>query len=399
MEKTKKKSLYTKDVILVMAASFFFLFTNMFMNTIINGYAKSLGASTTFAGFIVSTMSITSMLLRPIAGNLSDKFSKYALSLLGGCLILTGITGYIFTPNAQMLMLFRLLNGAGYVLCTVCMTTWLAHLVPREHIGQAMGFYGLTNALAMAVGPAISINLYKRLGYHATIAIAVAAAILIILMVVSVSDHAVPVKSKHAQALVATGNKPRFKLIQMNALPVMLLTTLFAMPYFATQADLVEYVHLRHMDVTVGAYFFIYAIFLLLLRIFLKEYFDTIAFGPWLIASTIATAFYLLMLTIMKNNLMMGLAAIGMAVGYGVIYSVLQSTALLLAPVEEQGIASSTFYLGADIGMALGPIVGGFVTHNLGAAAFYPSMMIIIPLIIIIYLTFRKRLNNAINNH
>ena len=38
---TKEKSVYTKDVILVMAASFFFMFSTMFVNPLINGYAKS----------------------------------------------------------------------------------------------------------------------------------------------------------------------------------------------------------------------------------------------------------------------------------------------------------------------------------------------------------------------
>ena len=39
----------------------------------------------------------------------------------------------------------------------------------------------------------------------------------------------------------------------------------------------------------------------------------------------------------MNNDWQMALAAALMASGYGVIYSVLQSTALVLAPIEEQG--------------------------------------------------------------
>lgn len=160
----KKSSIYTKDVILVMAASFFFMFSTMFVNPLINGYARHLGASATFAGIIVGIMSIAAMLLRPVAGNMTDRYSKYALSLIGGILILIGVLGYVITPNGGMLLVFRLINGTGYVLDTVCMTTWLASLVPREHVGEAMGFYGLMNALAMAIGPAISINIYQKVG-------------------------------------------------------------------------------------------------------------------------------------------------------------------------------------------------------------------------------------------
>ena len=108
---TKEKSVYTKDVILVMAASFFFMFSTMFVNPLINGYAKSLGASSGFAGLIVGIMSIAAMFLRPIAGNLTDRFSKYRLSFIGGILIVIGVFGYVIAPASGWLLLFRLING------------------------------------------------------------------------------------------------------------------------------------------------------------------------------------------------------------------------------------------------------------------------------------------------
>lgn len=375
-----------------MAASFFFMFGTMFINPLINGYAKSLGASSAFAGLIVGIMSIAAMFLRPIAGNLTDHFSKYRLSLIGGILIFIGILGYILTPASQWLLLFRLINGTGYVLCTVCMTTWLAFLVPREHVGEAMGFYGLMNALAMAVAPAISINLYQKIGYRHSIYLAATSALLMIVAIQFVGDHALPKKD-------ASKKKKGFKIIQGNVLPVAILTTLFALPYFTTQADIVTYVEQRHLTVAVGSYFLIYAVILLIIRIGLKTYFDTVRFGIWFGISTFATAAYILLLTFMQNNWEMALAAAGMAVGYGVIYSVLQSTALLLAPISEQGLASSTFYLGLDIGMSLGPILSGIVDSLLPIEWFYPVELIIIPLAILVYFVYHKRLNGAIDNH
>lgn len=119
-----EEKVYSKDVVLVMAASFFFMFSNMYCNPLINGYAQELGASSAFAGVIVGMMSIVAMFLRPIAGNLTDRFSKYQLSFIGGALSFLGVLGYVITPNSSLLLLFRLINGAGYVLCTVCMTTW-----------------------------------------------------------------------------------------------------------------------------------------------------------------------------------------------------------------------------------------------------------------------------------
>ena len=95
----------------------------------------------------------------------------------------------------------------------------------------------------------------------------------------------------------------------------------------------------------------------------------------------------------------MGLAAAGLAIGYGIMFSVSQSTALLLAPMSQQGLASSTFYLGLDIGMAVGPILGGLIANYLSLKLYYPIMLVIIPIIVVLYLKNKTKLNNAINQH
>ena len=391
----KKESIFTKDVVLVMAASFFFIFSNMYCNPLINGYAQELGASSAFAGIIVGMMSIVAMFLRPIAGNLTDHFSKYSLSFIGGILCFLGVMGYVITPNSGLLLVFRLINGLGYVLCTVCMTTWLSYLVPFNHVGEAMSFYGLMNALAMAFAPAVSINLYRIIGYRDAIVISALSALMVVITVQFVGNRAKP------KSVPQSDNKKKLhiKIIQRDSLPVAALTALFAIPYFATQADIVTYTEQRHLPIAVGSYFLIYAVVLLAIRLFLRNQFDTVRFGPWLITSTVATIFYLTMLTIMRKNIEMALAATGMAFGYGLIYSVCQSTAMMLAPESERGLASSTFFLGLDIGMTLGPILGGVIDSTMPVKWFYPVMLIIIPLIIIIYLFNRQKLNSAVGNH
>ena len=375
-----------------MAASFFFMFSTMFVNPLINGYAKELGASSAFAGIIVGIMSLAAMFLRPVAGNLTDKFSKYRLSFIGGVLIFIGVMGYVLTPSSGWLLLFRLINGTGYVLCTVCMTTWLAFLVPRQHVGEAMGFYGLMNALAMALAPAVSINIYQKIGYRTSLLASAVSALLMIVAIQFVGDHALPKKRVRTQ-------KKSFKIIQFNVLPVAILTTLFAIPYFVTQADIVTYVEQKHLTVAVGSYFLIYAVVLLIIRVGLKRYFDTVRFGVWFWLSLVSTAAYIILLTVMNNDWQMALAAALMASGYGIIYSVLQSTALLLAPIEEQGLASATFYLGLDIAMAFGPMISGVIDSALPIEWFYPVELVLVPLILVVYFIWRKRLNGAIDHH
>ncbi len=381
------------DVILVMAASFLFMFSVMFVTPLINGYALSLGADSILAGIITGSMSIVSIFLRPIAGNLVDLYSKYCLSLIGGILILIGVSGYWLVNTSGLLILFRLINGTGFVLATICMTTWLAFLVPRRFVGEAMGFYGLMNALAMAVAPLIAINSYKVIGYRYSMMIASLAAVIMLIMIKFVKNHAIP------QNKLSLKNIKHIRIIQKDTIPVALLMLFFSIPYFATQADLVEYVAMRKLSVSVGYFFLIYALSLLIIRIWLKRFFDTIAFGFWFWLSLIAMIIFLISMAFMKNNFIMLIAAVALSIGYGVIYSINQTTALLLSPLDQQGLASSTVYLGLDLGMASAPILGGIIASTIPHFYFYPIMLIMVPLVLVIYFIYRKKLNGAIQNH
>jgi transporter, major facilitator family protein len=381
------------DVILVMAASFLFMFSVMFVTPLINGYALSLGADSILAGIITGSMSIVSIFLRPIAGNLVDLYSKYCLSLIGGILILIGVSGYWLVNTSGLLILFRLINGTGFVLATICMTTWLAFLVPRRFVGEAMGFYGLMNALAMAVAPLIAINSYKVIGYRYSMMIASLAAVIMLIMIKFVKNHAIP------QNKLSLKNIKHIRIIQKDTIPVALLMLFFSIPYFATQADLVEYVAMRKLSVSVGYFFLIYALSLLIIRIWLKRFFDTIAFGFWFWLSLIAMIIFLISMAFMKNNFIMLIAAVALSIGYGVIYSINQTTALLLSSLDQQGLASSTVYLGLDLGMASAPILGGIIASTIPHFYFYPIMLIMVPFVLVIYFIYRKKLNGAIQNH
>ncbi|KRN02895.1 major facilitator transporter [Levilactobacillus senmaizukei DSM 21775 = NBRC 103853] len=373
-----------------MVATFCYQFSIQAVNPLMNGYARNLGINSTFAGIIVGVMSITSMVLRPFAGNLTDRISKYRLALIGGSLCAISDFGYLVAYNPTWLFVFRVVNGLGFVLCTVCLATWMAYLAPRQHLGAAMGYYGLLNALAMAIAPALAVSLYQHLGYQFIIVLAGLSAVAMVIVIQFINNRAQPAVRPADQ---------HFKIIQRDALPVAIIFSLLSIPYFVTQADIVMYVAERHLPITVSWFFLCYSLTLIVIRILLKNYFDTISFGVWFFICIIATIGYILLLTIMQNNFEMILAAGLMAVGFGVMVSVSQSTALLLAPMEEQGLANATYYLGSDIGMSLGPIIGGILPTIFPLKFFYPMMLLIVPLTAILYLSNRRKLNAAVQNN
>ena len=71
----RKDRLITRDVALVMLATFFFMTSNMVITPVIAGYGESMGATGALMGVIAGAMSFVSLFCRPIAGNLSDLLS------------------------------------------------------------------------------------------------------------------------------------------------------------------------------------------------------------------------------------------------------------------------------------------------------------------------------------
>ena len=155
---------------------------------------------------------------------------------------------------------------------------------------------------------------------------------------------------------------------------------LFAIPYCATQSFLVTYAQVRHLNITVSMFFPVYALVLIVLRLSLRNLFDKLPFRTFLLCGSVSLLLAILCLAGMKNNGMMFLACFFLAGGYGIMSSVCQSTAILLAGKEKRGLANSTYYIGLDLGMALGPMIGGALYGQLDISLFYPALLATVPL-------------------
>lgn len=361
-----------RDIKLILAASFCYMACPMLVTPLIAGFAESLGANGMVMGVIGGLMNLCSLACRPIAGNLTDRISKYKLSLVGAVLMSVACVGYVRASGTAELMFARIVHGVGFSFCSVCMSTWMAGLLSSDRIGSGMGIYGTMNALSMAVAPSLGIILYQRLGYRAAFALAAAFPAVTALLIQFVGDHGQPPISGIVQR--------KSELLERNVIPVALIVTLFTIPYCATQSFLVKYVEARTLAVSVSLFFPLYAVSLFVMRIVLKNYFDKIPFETFMKISAASALGSMLCLTVMRGNTLLILAAVLMAGGYGINCSVSQSTSILLAQKGKEGLANSTYYLGLDLGMALGPILGGQLYEHLGMVWFYPLMMSTIPL-------------------
>lgn len=97
---------------------------------------------------------------------------------------------------------------------------------------------------------------------------------------------------------------------------------MFAIAYFANQSFIMNYVETRHLPVSADLFFMFYAVALLVLRLGLRDLFDSKGFRFWLTVCSLGMVAMLACMTFLFNDWMLLLAAIFTAVGYGLMSSV-----------------------------------------------------------------------------
>lgn len=405
-----------------MIATFFFMASSMLSTPIIAGFAGSLGANGMMMGIVASTLSFTSLFCRPIAGNLADRTSKRRLAFIGAALYVAADVWYACATNPWSLILARVVNGVGFACCSVCLATWLSMLLPLSRMGAGMGLYGTMNALAQAVGPEVGIRVSASWGDRPAFFIAAGMAVLMVVAVLLIKDPGQPLAKRikpeafpesvddateefldgttHAPAPSKKHHKFSLdKLFEPKVIPIAIIFMMFAIPYFANQAFLVDYAQDRHLVMQVSLYFPFYAIALLTLRIALRNWFDSKSFLFFMIICTLCDLGMLWCLTIMKNDWVLLAAGILTAGSYGLMSSVTQAKAVVIAGKARSGMANTTYYAGIDLGMSLGPLLGGFLYQKLPIAWFYPVLMITMPIAWIIFVMAHSIINANTGAH
>lgn len=395
-----KHSMLSKNILLLLASGFFYFASPMLVTPLITGFSETLGAGAAFMGIVGGMMNLCSLFCRPVMGSFIDRISKYRLSMAGLLFMTVACAGYLLSVNPLMVLFFRIINGVGFALCSSSMSTWMSLLLPPEKIGSGMGIYGMMNALAMAVAPSIGVVLYQTLGYRISFIVAAVFTGLSLVLIQFVSDRGEPIlrpaspgPGKDTDRNPGEAARKKLQIVEPKVLPIALIIMLFSIPYCATQSFIVRYTETRNLPVTVSLFFPIYAAALLILRFTMRDLFDRLRFSVFFSGSSLCAFLSILLLALMKSDLPMCVAAVLMAGGYGIMSSVCQSRAIVIAGREHAGLGNSTYYIGLDLGMTLGPMLGGLLYGSVDVRLFYPVLLLCVPMAVLVFLLNRRTLS------
>lgn len=118
-------------------------------------YALTMGASFSAVSFLVSAFALTRMCLDLPAGLLGSRFHPKDLMMAGVATVSLASVVCALAPNYWVLLVGRLLEGAGSAFYTTMSTTTLAMTAPKEARGKHLSIYTSMILFGSVSGPSI----------------------------------------------------------------------------------------------------------------------------------------------------------------------------------------------------------------------------------------------------
>ncbi len=120
---------------------------------ILPNYAESFQVSYAMVGLVISAFAVTRMILDMPAGLIVRKYDKRAIMIVGLLLIVIASVLAGFAPTYAVLIIARMIEGAGSALYVTTSTVFLAQIAGTEKRGQLMSVYSGMLLLGSIFGP------------------------------------------------------------------------------------------------------------------------------------------------------------------------------------------------------------------------------------------------------
>ncbi len=349
------------------------------VSTALSKHLVELGMTVTIAGTIVGAMPMASMLIRPVSGWICDHFSKkrlLAIFLLLNCIC---VLGYGLVHSETIYLLLRIMHGISFGITTTITMTLITSYIPEGRLGEGLGYFGLAQTIAMAVGPSVGLALSWIAGNRFMFFFASLCVFISLLSAFFLEEG---IRLETGMGV----RKLQLKLGDFFAKEALLFGTI-TLTLSSLNGIESSYITLygEQFGITnVGWYFTLSAVILLFSRTLCGKMVDKRGLSAVLYpgAAMIGTAFLLLSGVNYNNKfILFSIAAVLKAIGVGAVQPALQASAIQSVKSERRGAATSTFYVGTDLGQATAPVIAGRIIDTNG----YPFMfrIYLVPLVMV----------------
>ena len=374
--------LWNRNYCKVMAANFSLFFAFYVLTPLLPLYlSEHFGATKDIIGLVLSGYTLTALLFRPFSGYVVDSFPRKTVLMIAFGAFAIFFAGYLAASTLLLFMIVRTLHGGPFGALTVANSTAAIDVLPSSRRTEGIGYYGLSNNLAMAIAPTIGIFIYQltdSFEFLFWLALAVACVGWLVDATVTFSEkETVRNKSKLSW--------DRFFLLRGWLIGANMVAFGFSFGVLSNYLAIYGKEVMGIMGGT-GTYFMLCSVGLILSRLqggkALRNGRVTHNAAEGMVISLVGYALFILMPTLFPQNhsaIMFGYygSALLIGLGNGHMWPAFQNMTINVAQNSQRGTANSTILISWDIGMGLGILVGGIVSELLGyAAAFWTVVLV-----------------------
>ena len=157
-----QERLWNRNYCKVMAANFSLFFAFYVLTPLLPLYlSEHFGATKDVIGLVLSGYTITALLFRPFSGYFVDSFPRKTVLMVCFAAFSIFFSGYLAASTLLLFTIVRTLHGGPFGALTVANSTVAIDVLPSSRRTEGIGYYGLSNNLAMAMAPTIGIYVYK----------------------------------------------------------------------------------------------------------------------------------------------------------------------------------------------------------------------------------------------
>ena len=154
--------LWNKNYCKVMAANFSLFFAFYVLTPLLPLYLKDhFGATKDVIGLVLSGYTVTALVMRPFSGFLVDSFPRKTVLMVSFAAFSIFFAGYLAASSLLLFTIVRTLHGGPFGALTVANSTVAIDVLPSSRRTEGIGYYGLSNNLAMAIAPTVGIFIYR----------------------------------------------------------------------------------------------------------------------------------------------------------------------------------------------------------------------------------------------
>lgn len=374
----KKETIWTYNFTTLFITNCVAFFGQNMMSTLLPKYLNTLSMSGTVIGVVVSMFSVTALCSRPVTGPLIDGWNKKKLYLLMLAIMLVSFVGYAVVGSSVVLLCaVRLLHGIGLGCLAALALTMATDSLPQDKLGSGIGVYGLSSVLASALGPGVGLAIAERFSYRATFLFA---ALLMVFSIVIASR--MKIEDRPNQKIAFTLRNIISREAAMPAFLMMLSCTARAC---MTTFLVVVITDTRQIE-GMSTYYMINAVAMMVARPLFGKISDKYGLHISLIPSYICFAASLLLTAICQETWQLWLVAVLYGLGYGTAAPSLQAMCMKLVEPERRGVASTTAFIGTDIGDLIGPIICGALVDLWGYGPMFA--LCVVPIVISVVILY-----------